>query len=235
MKPTPRPEWGAAHYLVWVDIETTGLEPASNDIIEVGLQVTEGAPEFEPIDMVSVLVKPTNIQYMTDSRHKWDKIVPDFHLGDRGLLEMANETGMGQHEAAHWLRGWVAAVCGDPANYGHGPMCGSSVGFDREFLVRYMRPLVESVWTYRNFDVSTLRELMSQLHEPQIVTALMDAANDDQKHRALPDLDTSISRARRLVALSQCGGNMAMVADLLEKYSQHAQACRIRDEMKARK
>lgn len=233
MKPNPRPDWGAADFLVWVDIETTGLDPRYDNVIEVGLQVTEGAPSFDPVDMVSVLIKPTTPKFMTKDKHAWADYVPDFHLGDTGLLMRANEDGMGTNEAADYLRGWVAAVCG--VEHTLGPMCGSSVCFDRVFLVNNMRRLVETVWTYRNFDVSTLRELMSQLHEPAIVTALMDAADDDQKHRALPDLDTSISRTRRLTALSQCGGNMAMVADLLEKYGRHAQACRIRDEQKGRK
>ena len=228
MKPTPRPDWGSTELLVWVDIETTGLDPAKDDIIEVALAITEKAPHFELIQSVSIPIHPIQRKFRCDYRDQWPDVVPDFHLGNTGLLQLANDEGMPIGQATNWLRGWVAAVAS--YDFAVGPMCGASVGFDRSFLSHRMISMHDTLWSYRNFDVSTLRELMSQLHGPELVTSLL--GENMAMHRAESDVRESIDHARRLTQLSRAGTDMATVADVMTKNGRHDIAELIRDDLR---
>ena len=185
--------WAANKDLVWVDIETTGLNPTYDAILEIGLMVTGPPPDFEVQNEASVLVKPETSRFSRQSLDLHDR-VPEFHL-ENGLFEQAWEEGEFPRGRSNFLLGWLSAMtAGEP-----GPMCGSSPQFDRSFLDVGVPGFTEKVWTYRNFDVSTLAELVAQLLGRQAVMDL-SAQRGPVLHRALPDLRDSVWFAEQLCA-----------------------------------
>ena len=193
---TPRMSYASTPRLVWVDIETTGLN-FDDAIIEVGLVVTTPPPELSEVNEVSLLVKPPAV---FSKENVWA-----MHCGENGLFDEAQKFGWQNLSVAlTFLQGWLAGV-----NYGHepGPMCGSSVHFDRERLARVSPRFVESTWTYRNFDVSTLIELAYRLFGGSAVVSAVSQAvatvgsGNTDKHRAVPDLHYSIAVVRELCKL----------------------------------
>ena len=68
------------------------------------------------------------------------------------------------------------------------PLAGSSVHFDRTWLTEWM-PQLAALTSYRNVDVSTLKELLARW-SPDLATA---APGSRKLHRADPDIDDSIA------------------------------------------
>jgi oligoribonuclease len=66
-------------------------------------------------------------------------------------------------------------------------MCGNSISLDRRFLIKYM-PELESIFHYRNIDVSTLKELAKRW-TPEIESGF----NKKGAHLALDDIFESIA------------------------------------------
>ena len=191
--------WAANEDLVWVDIETTGLNPTYDAILEIGLMVTGPPPDFEFRHEVSVLVKPEAARWSLMSTGLEDR-VPAFHLGEGGLLEQAWDAKEFPRARSNFLLGWLFATFVSANTGGEpGPMCGASPQFDRSFLDAKVPGFTEKVWTYRNFDVSTLAELVAQLRGRQVVESI-SALRGPVLHRSLPDLRDSVWFAKRLCA-----------------------------------
>ena len=74
---------------------------------------------------------------------------------------------------------------------GRAPLCGSSIGFDRRFIVPHM-PRLNAYLNYRNVDVSTPKELVERWY-PGVVEKL----EKESTHRALDDIRESIEELRR--------------------------------------
>ena len=201
-----RPEWGTARRLVWVDVETTGLVPEDGSLLEVALAVTKPPPSLDVLAADSVLIKPDPTFRPKSSGIA--KKVPDFHLGAGGLLDRAWDAGMSPGDALIWMQGWLSGVA-SPDEYDPGPMCGSSVAFDRSWIDHHL-PDLSCCWTYRNFDVSAIREWMVYLFGSPVMSRALEIATTEGKaygppHRALPDIRRSINILR---ALSVHAGGM---------------------------
>jgi oligoribonuclease len=156
--------------LTWVDIETTGLDPAIDSILEVGLIVTTG--DLTIVSATSTVVAPN--QRRLDQA---DEVVRRMH--DHSGL--AASYGAPVDEAERFLLHWLTGKVGK----GESPMCGSSVHFDRGFLARHM-PDLEAHFHYRNIDVSAVAELCSRWF-PHFTRPPSQGV-----HRVLPDLVDSI-------------------------------------------
>jgi oligoribonuclease (3'-5' exoribonuclease) len=73
------------------------------------------------------------------------------------------------------------------------PLAGSTIGFDRKFLRQYM-PKLESKFSYRSIDVSSLVELAKRW-APEIYKA-RPKGGEESAHRALADIRVSIEYLR---------------------------------------
>jgi oligoribonuclease len=167
--------------LVWIDLEMTGLDPASERIVEIAVIVTDGHLErlVEGPDLV--------IHAPDDVLAQMDDVVVEMHAGS-GLTDeiRASELSIGQAEEQ--VLAFVRRFVPEPNT---APLAGNSVHADRAFLRRYM-PELEAHLHYRNVDVSTLKELVRRWYPDLLETAPAKAGG----HRALADIRESIDELR---------------------------------------
>lgn len=162
--------------ILWVDVETTGLEPRDHYLLEVGLVLT--TDDLHQLSHTSVVIKPAHPKW----RNCMDDYVKNMHKLS-GLIDEC-ETGVPVEAATALLRDWIKKTGVDKP-----PMGGSSVHFDRMWLAAEM-PMVERLFHYRNIDVSTVKELNKRWRRDEL------QARGQSKHRALDDLQATLDEAR---------------------------------------
>jgi oligoribonuclease len=179
--------------LIWVDIETFGLDSTVDPILEIGFRTTD--LDLETVDdrQLTVWSSPfydNKLMHLMQKATYGDKVaqyVLDMHTKS-GLWEECRTSGAdpltAEKEICEWLSGHGIGI-GEPE-----PLCGSSVQFDRSFFDAQM-PSISDLFSYRNIDISTLKELCRR-YNPRIYDLLPPK---QEKHRVLDDLDDTIKEA----------------------------------------
>lgn len=175
--------------LIWVDIETTGLDPAVDLILEVAVTVTNG--ELEGLGAGEwVIAHPSGVYFSGDGGINYPPHMnPDaviMHAGNGLLQEVARSTTTLADAEVEILR--LLVDCQVPVR--EAPLCGNSVHFDRAFLARHL-PLLDRWAHYRHVDVSTLGTL-TRIWWPEARPEAIPS-----NHRATPDVAASIESLRR--------------------------------------
>ena len=168
-----------ANYLVWLDMEMTGLEPERDRIIELAMVVTN-------VNLETVAESPAWAVHQSDAvldgMDDWNKKTH----GGSGLIARIRASTL--DEAA--VQAAALAFMQEYLPKGASPMCGNSIGQDRRFMARYM-PELEAWFHYRNLDVSTLKELCRRW-KPEIAKGFEKKG----KHEALSDIHESIAELK---------------------------------------
>ncbi len=163
------------NHLIWIDCEMTGLEPATDRIIEVAVVVTNS-------DLSIRIEGPVFAIHQSDETlDKMDAWNKGTH-GKSGLIDRVKASTTDEAAAAAATIEWLQQYIGK----GKSPMCGNSVCQDRRFLANTM-PTLEAFFHYRNLDVSTLKELAKRW-KPSALEGFKKA----QAHTALADIHESI-------------------------------------------
>lgn len=181
--------------LVWVDLETTGLDPAKDLILELAIVVTDS--KLNEVAYASWVVKQDV---------DWTKVHPV-------VLEMHTANGL-KDDVPDGLpiRDIESAACAMLDDLGikeKGPICGSSPHFDMSFLQQKyvwdgeyfgMRELAKR-FNHRVFDVSTLK--LAEMMRVQAVCSPATVVRNEPAvaHRALSDIRGSIEAARKCLGL----------------------------------
>ena len=166
--------------LVWIDCEMTGLDLASDALIEVAVLVTNS--ELEVLgDGVDVIIAPP-----PEALAKMGDYVREMHATSGLLGALAGGTTMAEAEAM--VMEYVRAYAPEARR---SPLAGNSVGTDRAFLARDM-PTLEGHLHYRNVDVSSIKELARRWYPKTFYAAPEKRGN----HRALGDIQDSITELR---------------------------------------
>jgi len=161
--------------LIWVDLEMTGLEPDTDRVIEIATIVTDAQLNILAEGPVLAIHQSAEILAKMD---KWNTS----HHGQSGLTQRVIDSKLSEADAVQQTIEFLALYVGK----GVSPMCGNSICQDRRFMARWM-PELEDYFHYRNFDVSTLKELAKRWY-PEV----MDGYTKKGAHLALDDIRESI-------------------------------------------
>jgi oligoribonuclease len=166
--------------LVWIDLEMTGLDPTTDEIVEIACIVTEAdLTELDP--GISLVVKPNDAPLAA-----MDEVVVRMHTESGLIDEIPNGIALADAEAQV-----LAYVRGHIPEARKAPLAGSSIYVDRGFLSRYMPGLDEHMH-YRLIDVSSIKELVRRWYP----RAYFATPEKNGNHRALGDIRESIAELR---------------------------------------
>lgn len=182
----------------WIDLETTGLDPQIDNILELGLTIadTEGRPTARqrvgpPGASTGPLVSATwCAQVWLPSDDAEVRVILgstyEMHMAS-GLVAACQQS---KFRTVHQLEAEALAYL-DQVGIAPktSPMCGSSVHFDRSFL-RVDMPSLHDWFHYRNFDASTVVAFT------QDILPGFTFPEREKKHRALEDIERSIQLVR---------------------------------------
>jgi len=166
-------------YLIWIDLEMTGLKPDSDSIIEIATVVTDKELAIVADGPVIAIHQSEEVLARMDD---WNQR----QHGSSGLLARVRASRTTVAEAQQRTLEFLTPL----VNAGSSPMCGNSICQDRRFLARCM-PDLERFFHYRNLDVSTLKELARRW-----APAVADGFAKQGTHLAQADIHESIRELR---------------------------------------
>jgi oligoribonuclease len=165
--------------LVWLDLETTGIDVETRKIIEIATIITDRELNVLEEGPDLIIHQPDGVLEAMD---EW---CVKQH-GESGLTQSVKESSISLREAERQTLEFVARHCPPKAC----PLCGNSICFDRRFIMRYM-PALNAHLNYRNVDVSSIKELAYRWY-PSATQRL----EKDTTHRAMDDIRESIDELR---------------------------------------
>jgi len=165
--------------LVWLDLETTGIDDRTCTILEIATIVTDKNLDIVAEGPDLVIRQPDSVLQTMDP---W---CVEQH-GGSGLTEASRKSKIRLSEAEAETLDFVRTHC----LRGKAPLCGSSIGFDRRFIMHHM-PRLNGYLNYRNVDVSSIKELARRWS-----LRVVEKVDKESAHRALDDIRESIEELR---------------------------------------
>lgn len=171
--------------LIWVDLETTGLDIADklsgaqyHKILEVGIHITDS--QFNIIDEGFEVVIHHDVE---EAKALTNDYVRNMHITS-GLWERVDQSTVSLGQAEELMLAYIAKFNIAPKS---SPICGNSVSLDRNFIMAQM-PKFADVLHYRIIDVSTIKEIVWRV-KPEVGAMV----KKQEKHRGLEDIKESIA------------------------------------------
>jgi oligoribonuclease len=164
-------------HLIWIDCEMTGLDLATDALVEIAVLVTDS--DLNVIgEGVDVVIHAT--QGQLDSMNDF---VREMHTSSGLITEIPN--GISIASAEEQILEYLKSASTEA---GKSPLAGNSVSVDRNFIARDMLKLNEYLH-YRTIDVSSIKELARRWYPKTYFAAPAKTGN----HRALGDIRDSIA------------------------------------------
>lgn len=175
--------------MVWIDMETTGLDEDRDVPLEIGFMVTDKFGH-EIAHKSWIIVDEAWKDRVEDA--KQDELVGPMHRNnglwfdwDQALILGQNNPRYVQDKAMEWFDMKEVA-------YGQYPLAGSSLRLDRAFCKKYL-PDIEYFFNYRIIDISSDKE-QCKLLNPRVYDKMAEESGwkDTKSHRVIPDIRDSI-------------------------------------------
>lgn len=180
---------------IWTDLETTGLFPKRDEILSLGLIITdENMREIARAEWA--IHVPAGWQAMRDM----PDVVRAMHAKN-GLLDRVAESRLSLANVEFAACQFLDEHLGEPAESpkARPPMAGNSVHFDRAFIEHHCPTLIRR-YNYRLLDVSSFK-VLAMATVPGAKE--WNASRPDAAHMPLADLEGSIAELahwRRVLA-----------------------------------
>ena len=162
--------------IVWIDIETTGLNPLTDSMLEVACIVTDS--NLNKLDNGLALTINfnafDNIPDAVKTMHTKNNLISDCKVSPFTIREV--ETAILTYIKQHTIPNQSI-------------LAGSSIGFDKSFLSLHMPSIINHLH-YRILDVSCFKNACNYWCD------WVPAIKKTQSHRALDDINESITEMR---------------------------------------
>lgn len=191
--PAPNPD-----IIAWIDVETTGLDPAREHLLEISLIITDN--ELNPVaDPVSVLIDPSvedahpDYKVGSDIARTVSDFIRDMHTSNGLFADLDAGLGVAPDEADGLIADAINAAAGEG---GKPLLAGNSITLDRNFL-EAQAPRTYAALHYRSIDVTSIENDLDRdgFAEP---IAAWHAARPKKSHRGADDIRDSIDQLRAL-------------------------------------
>ncbi|KAI0776314.1 ribonuclease H-like protein [Trametes elegans] len=175
MEPKPL-DWKAGP-LVWIDCEMTGLDPRTDQILEIAVLITNG--ELQTVDEGISYIIQTDKEVL-DRMGDWCRNTHGASGLTQACIESPHTKDFVQQEVLKYIKKWIP-------HDRTGVLAGNSVHMDRAFMVGEMPDVIN--WLhYRIVDVSSIKELARRWYR----TTSPPSTPVEPAHRALDDIKGSI-------------------------------------------
>ncbi len=167
--------------LLWIDMEMTGLDPASNRILEIGMIVTDW--RLNPKAELTLVCK----QSETLIKKRFQTAFWQEHAATAQALIDQNATGLESAEFEARIVDFIKREFRLSQAEGNIVLAGNTIRADRGFIDRYL-PEVAKFLHYRMLDVSAFKVLFEARYKKVFAKP--------ENHRALEDIQGSIDELK---------------------------------------
>lgn len=164
--------------IVWLDLEMSGLEPVTDQIMEIATIITNANLEIIDVGPEIVIHQPAKV---LDNMDEWCKE----HHGESGLTQKSLKSRTTLESAEKRTLEFIEKHC----RYHRAFLAGNSVWKDLQFI-QYHMPMLEDYLHFCLIDVSSIREVCFRWY-PDFFPFEKTYA-----HRALDDIRLSIEELR---------------------------------------
>lgn len=189
--------------LVWLDLETTGLDPRHDEVLEVSAILTDDS--LNEIARFDRVVYSPIAQEVIRQFPEWDGVSEMHHTGYGTVHPTVVKMHMSSGLWYEVRRGMALATVDQDlstliAGYkplGMPQLAGSTISFDRGFLAEHL-PKTLAALHYRNVDVSTFNETAKRFW-PEVY-ASRPSVGKNIAHRGMADVESSIEVYKHYLA-----------------------------------
>lgn len=173
--------------LWWCDVETMGLIPGVDDLLEVAVATADLDHPFAINHVYHAVLELSDRGRMHKSLCGHDDFVIAMHTKN-GLFDECTAKGKRKTRVIEDLLDLIPDI-GDSTD--KPVLAGASVHFDHGFL-KALSPEVGARFSHRHYDVSAVKLFAQSLGMPKLPKA--------EAHRAIEDIDESVAHARAVAA-----------------------------------